>query len=212
MEPVDIYYNTGVGTYLKRHKPFYNLHKIQEQFEICKVREIIPTGKVFYCDSQFPRKIAREAGYATVSDVNNADIIILPQKFICNYNALAHCIEENGKYVICSQPFNSAPFVKYDHDRWLKYIDDPRTISSCSFYNHCRKILPVLTKDEIKSIRELLKSPDHEVQKTAAYTVLNSSFPDDIPKISLTDIYTKTKYLLRRQKRHQEVAAFCLYA
>lgn len=211
MEPVDIYYNTGVGTYLKRNKPFYNLHKIQEQFEICKAKEIIPTGKVFYCDSQFPRKMARGAGYTTVSNVNDADIIILPHKFICNYNALVHCIEENGKYVIRSQLFNSAPFVKYDHDQWLKYIDDPRTISSCSFYKHCRKILPVLTKDEIKSIRELLKSPDREVQKTAAYTVLNSSFPDDISRISLTDVYTKTKYLLRNQKRHQEVAAFCLY-
>ena len=70
----------------------------------------------------------------------------------------------------------------------------------------------MLTKDEITSLRELLKSPDRDVQKTAAYTVLNSSFPDDIPKISLVDIYLKTKYLLRRQKRHQEVAAFCLYA
>lgn len=212
MEPVNIYYNTGVDTYLKRKQPFYNLHKIQEQFDICKAREIIPAGRVFYCDSQFPRKIAREAGYTTVSDVNNADIIILPQKFIYNHNALVHCIEENGRYVIRSQPFNSAPFVKYDNDRWLKYIDDPRTISSCSFYKHCRKILPVLTKDEIKAIRELLKSPDRDVQKTAAYTVLNSSFPDDIPKISLADIYLKTKYLLRSQKRHQEIAAFCLYA
>jgi hypothetical protein len=214
MEPVDIYYNTGVGTYLKRKKPFYNLHKIQEQFEICRTREIISTGKVFYCDSQFPRKMARGAGYTTVSDVNNADIIILPPKFIHDYDELVHCVEDedNDKYVICNRPFISAPFVKYDHDRWLKYIDDPRTISACSFYRHCRKMLPVLTKDEIASLRELLKSPDRDIQRTAAYTVLNSSFPDDIPKISLADIYLKAKYLLRSQKRHQEVAAFCLYA
>ena len=211
MNPTNIFYKTGENTYLQRKSPYYDYDEVKSYAELNDKKQVPITGNVFYFDSQFPRTIANNAGYTTVQNINDADIIVLPQKFVQNVDKFVSCYTDDNKPIISSSGIGTKPFVTYKKTNWLEYIDNPKTVSSRAFYRQCRKSLPVLDTEETEKVKELFQSADPEIRKTGALMIVNYNLPETSSRQYRDIIYSMAKSVLYRSRKHQYIATFCMY-
>ena len=136
--------------------------------------------KIYYSYSKFPKKLAQRAGFTTVSDPANADLIVIPTHCSYHYASVFHAVKINDK-LHYKFPLDRIDVKKYVqvYKQMNKYIDlmdtyGDKCIISSTFYEYCRAYNPAMTNSEYENVKELLKSSDRECNILGATLIVKS--------------------------------------
>ena len=137
--------------------------------------------KIYYAYSKFPKKLAQRAGFTTVNDPTNADLIVIPTNCSCYYACVFEATRINDRLYrrySWDHALNTKRYVQvYKHMN--KYIDlmdtyGDKCIISSTFYEYCRAYNPSMTNSEYANVKELLKSSDKECNILGATLIIKS--------------------------------------
>lgn len=137
--------------------------------------------KIYYAYSKFPKKLAQRAGFTTVNDPVNADLIVIPTNCSWYYTGVYYAARINDvlywRYLWDHSP-TTKRYVML-HKQMNKYIDlmdtyGDKCIISSTFYEYCRAYNPAMTNSEYVNVKELLKSSDRECNILGATLIVKS--------------------------------------
>lgn len=136
--------------------------------------------KVYYACPKFPRKIAQRAGFVTVTDPNDADLIIIPVYYVGVYvtELYAERIKEK-LYRRWDYDINCDRYVSVYKltNKYLNLMDEykGKCVISSNFYVYCRYYNPALTDKELENVKNLLDSSDQECRLLGATMIMQSN-------------------------------------
>ena len=136
--------------------------------------------KVYYACYKFPRKVAQRAGFITVTDPKDADLIIIPVGYVGLYatELIAERVEEK-LYRRWNYDTNSERYVSVykSMNKYLNLMDEykDKCVISSNFYTYCRHYNPALTDEELDNVKNLLTSSDKECRLLGATIVMQSN-------------------------------------
>lgn len=176
--------------------------------------------KVYYAYSKFPRKIAQRAGFITVTDPNDADLIIIPVHCMRLYSTRwwAERIEDKlywrRKY---GRQFDKYVSVYKSMNKYIDLMDEykDKCVISSNFYVYCRYYNPTLTDEEFDGVKNLLNSSDQECRLLGATMVMQSNLDmrkntqiireayNIFPKYQPIKTYTNELYMFMETVSHK---------
>lgn len=178
--------------------------------------------KVYYTCSKFPRKIAQRAGFITVTEPNDADLIIIPVEFVELYATELYAERVEG--TLCRRWFfdknlgiETYVSVYKQMNKYLDLMDEykDKCVISSNFYVYCRYYNPTLTDEELDNIKNLLDSSDKECRLLGATMIMQSNLNirknekiiykvyDIFPKYQPVKTYTNELYIFMEAVSHK---------
>lgn len=180
--------------------------------------------KVYYACSKFPRKIAQRAGFITVTDPDDADLIVIPVECGELYTAEWYAERVEGKlrrrmfFVFDTNPELDIYVSVYKQmNKYIDLMDEykDKCVISSNFYIYCRHYNPALTDEELDNIKNLLYSSDKECRLLGATMIMQSNLNirknekiirkvyDIFPKYEPIKTYTNELHIFMKTVSHK---------